>query len=118
MGRELFRVRVDLFTDVAEPNSAVGPCAERLRDVLGIPSGQRVRGEMGVDRGIGVEGDPVIGFLFWVRGDDVGEAARTALATARAAGMECGAGPRYYDISLVPADVVVMPDEPFPRMAD
>jgi hypothetical protein len=114
VGSELFSVRVDLFTDAENPNSLVSSCADGLCDLLGIPSGEWTRGEIGVDRGIGVEGDPVIGFLFWVRGGDVGEAAATALETARAAGKGFGVGPRYYDVSLVPEDAIVMPEEPFP----
>jgi hypothetical protein len=117
-GPDLYSVRVDLFTEVAEPNLVVSDCADALCDVLGIPRRKWQRGEIGVDRGIGTEGRPVIGFLFWVRGDDIGSAARTALATARAAGSGFMVGPGFFDVSLVPLDSVVLSEEPFPRIAD
>jgi hypothetical protein len=117
-GPELYSVRVDLFTDAEDPNAVVGDCADALCDVLDIPRGEWKRGEIGVDRGIGTEGRPVIGFLFWVRGHDIGDAARTALDTARAAGSRFEAGPGFFDVALVPVNAVVLSDEPFPRMTD
>jgi hypothetical protein len=53
----------------------------------------------------------VVGLTFWVRADDVGGAATTALATAREAGRMAQAGPDYYDVSLVPRSAVLMPEE-------
>jgi hypothetical protein len=117
-GGELYCARVDLFADVEEPNSVVPPCADALCDLLGIARGKWERGEIGVDRGIGVEGSPVVGFLFWVRGEDIGDAARTAVRTARAAGAPFDVGPRLYDVSLIPSAAVILPDKPFPRLPD
>jgi hypothetical protein len=65
----------------------------------------------GVDQGIGVEGQPVLGLTFWVRADDVGSAARSALGVARRAGAVGGVGPDYYDVALVPKSAVVGPRE-------
>jgi hypothetical protein len=64
-----------------------------------------------VDQGTGVEGQPVIGLVFWVRADDVGAAAVTALQTARLAGSVADVGPEYYDVSLVPRSAILVPEE-------
>ncbi|MGH9014007.1 MAG: hypothetical protein ACRDZ1_08755 [Acidimicrobiia bacterium] len=53
----------------------------------------------------------MLGLTFWVRADDVGAAARTALELARRAGAVADVGPDYYDITLVPRDAVVVPWE-------
>jgi hypothetical protein len=63
-----------------------------------------------VDQGTGVEGQAVIGLSFWVRADDLGGAALTALETARRAGAAAEVGPDYYDVSLVPRSSVVVPE--------
>ncbi|HUQ42068.1 MAG TPA: hypothetical protein VM052_06180, partial [Candidatus Limnocylindrales bacterium] len=74
---------------------------------------------IGVDEGTGAAGSPVIGFVFWVRADDVGGAAITAVDVARRAGACCGAGPDLYDVVVIPRDAVVIPGEPgSPRMPD
>jgi hypothetical protein len=64
-----------------------------------------------MDQGTGVEGQPVIGLVFWVRADDVGAAAVTALQTARLAGSVADVGPEYYDVSLVPRSAILVPEE-------
>ena len=51
----------------------------------------------------------MLGLTFWVRADDVGAAARTALDTARRAGATADVGPGYYDVALVPFEAVVAP---------
>jgi len=112
-------VRVDLFTDGQEPNPFVTPCAHALMELLDIEPADRGPGEVGVDCGIGVEGEPVIGLLFWVRADEVGEAARVAVATAWEAAATCGLGPRLYDVVVLPSDAVVLPEDPtYPSSAD
>ena len=67
-----------------------------------------------VDQGTGVEGQPVLGLSFWVRAEEVGAAATTALKTARRAGSAVDAGPDYYDITLVPRSAVLLPSEDVP----
>jgi hypothetical protein len=61
----------------------------------------------------------VVGLLFWVQADDVGEAARIAVDTARRAGAGCGVGPELYDVTIIPLNAVVLPDDPqYPSMPD
>ena len=116
-GSDLWHVRVDLIAPDHD-GSRVESLARVLRSTL--------RGEdegpghgAGVDQGIGVEGQPVVGLTFWVRADDIGVAARTALEAARRAGSAVGVGPDYYDVALVPRSSVVVPwDEHSIRMVD
>jgi hypothetical protein len=53
----------------------------------------------------------VIGLVFWVRADEVGEAARLAVETARRAGAESGVGPELYDVIVSPSTAVRHPGE-------
>ena len=48
---------------------------------------------------------------FWVKADDVGAAAMTALQTARRAGAAADVGPGYYDVCLVPRSAILMPED-------
>lgn len=86
-------------------NARVTPTADVLGGLLRGSHEGHGHG-YGVDEGIGVEGQPVVGLTFWVRAEDVGTAAMTAVDTARRAGAAAGAGPDYYDVSLVPRSVI------------
>jgi hypothetical protein len=115
-GSDLWRVRVDLFSDRDDRVSKAHQALQRL-----LTSGDEARlpGEVGADQGIGIEGRPVVGLLFWVRADDVGLAARTAVETACRAGTESGLGSDLYDVVVIPNAAVVSPDDPwYPRMPD
>jgi hypothetical protein len=117
-GSCLWRVRVDLFVD--DHGRAPGTAAHSalLRQV--VDDGEAgVAGEVGTDHGLGIEGRPVVGLLFWVRADDVGLAARTAVETARRAGTESGIGSELYDVVVIPSAAVTTRDDPaYPRMPD
>lgn len=107
-GDDLWHVRVDLIAP-DDDGSRVTPVAEELRRLLhGDDTGP---GNGGADQGIGVEGQPVVGLTFWVRADDLGAAAVTALETARRAGSAAEVGPGYYDVSLVPRSAILMPED-------
>jgi hypothetical protein len=81
--------------------------------------GGAVPGDCCVDQGLGIAASPVVGFLFWVRADDVGAAAMTAVAAARRAGADAGAGPDLYDVTVIPFVAVAQPDDPmYPPMPD
>jgi hypothetical protein len=117
-GSELWRVRVDLF-DTA--NSVPRPdVQEVLRSLLGADDGEPGRFDAGADSGRGIEGRPVLGLLFWVRADHVGDAASIAVETAlRAARDCCGENLELYDLTLIPRSAVVLPEDPhYPVMPD
>jgi hypothetical protein len=103
-GSDSWHVRVDLLAP-DDDGTRVGRVAEALRSSLYGEDGHPGHGA-GVDQGTGVEGQPVIGLTFWVRADDLGAAALTALETARRAGANADVGPAYYDVSLVPQAAV------------
>ncbi len=108
-GPDLWHVRVDLIAP-DEEGARMSLVAEALRRQLrGVHTGHG--SGAAVDQGIGVEGQPVLGLLFWVRADEVGGAAVTALETARRAGAVADVGPDYYDVSLVPRSAVVGPED-------
>jgi hypothetical protein len=108
-GTDSWHARVDLIAPDND-KARVGVAAEALRRQLhGTHAG--TGWGAGVDQGIGVEGQPVIGFVFWVRADDLGSAALTALDTARRAGAAANLGPDYYDVSLVPRSSVLVPED-------
>jgi hypothetical protein len=72
---------------------------------------------VGGDQGDGATGRPVVGLTFWVRAEDVGEAAVRALDLARRAGENHGVGPELYDVVVIPSAAVVSPDDPeYPHM--
>jgi hypothetical protein len=116
-GSELWRVRVDLFATDADAGR-VTASATALRSLLDNDE-DRDAADVGADQGLGVTGRPVVGLLFWVRADDVGEAALTAVETARRAGADHGVGPELYDVTLIPPNAVVLPgDVHYPSMPD
>jgi hypothetical protein len=97
----------------------VGAVAESLRALLESDGSDGERGEVGVDQGTGAARQPVIGMSFWVRADDVGSAASVAVETGVRAGASHGAGPALYDVTVIPRDSVVLPDDPhYPEMPD
>ena len=103
-GTDLWHARVDLLAP-DQDGARVSPAHSALLSELhgGDMDGF---GGAGVDQGTGTEGQPVLGFSFWVRANDVAGAATMALLTARRAGASSGAGPGYYDITLVPREAV------------
>jgi hypothetical protein len=79
----------------------------------------RAGGGVAADQGRGIEGRPVVGLTFWVRANDVGDAANTAVEAARRAGMESGVGSELYDVVVIPSPAVASPDDPVdPPMPD
>jgi hypothetical protein len=69
-------------------------------------------GDHGVDQGIGDARRPVVGFLFWVRADELGQAAQTAVDFARVVGRYPGVDPSLYKVAVLPADAVARPRSP------
>jgi hypothetical protein len=117
-GSELWRVRVDLFSE-DDDRRRVAWTVEELRRLLQTGDEDRSTDEVGADQGTGIAGRPVVGLLFWVRAGDVGEAARTAVETARRAGESSGVGPELYDVTVVPETAVALPgDAAYPFMPD
>jgi hypothetical protein len=110
-GEELWRVRVDLLVDEADADS-FGAMAERLGSRLTGDNEPEGPGELGIDHGLGVAARPVLGLLFWVRADEVGGAASSAVDAARSAAAECGMAFELYDITLVPEQAVVLLVDP------
>jgi hypothetical protein len=91
--------------------------SEALRRLLTSDDEEDRPGEgAGSDHGTGIAGRPVVGLLFWVRADDVGLAARTAVETARRAGTESGLGSELYDVVVIPRSAVAMADDPCIRL--
>ena len=58
----------------------------------------------------------MIGLVFWVRADEVGQAATLAIETARRAGEKCGVGPELYEVVVLPSSAVRHPGEGDPRL--
>jgi len=116
-GSGLWRVRVDLFAKDESPTRGKAAHDALLRQLI---SGDGKPGVgVGADLGSGIEGRPVVGLSFWVRADDVGQAANSAVEAARRAGIESGAGSELYDVVVVPDTAVVMPGDPsYPPMPD
>jgi hypothetical protein len=110
-GSELWRVRVDLFA--ADPDSDRVPTThEALQRELTETDGEaRPWGDSAADQGRGIEGRPVVGLVFWVRADEVGEAATLAVETARRAGAASGVGPELFDVIVSPSSAVRHPGE-------
>jgi hypothetical protein len=118
-GSELWRVRVDLFTADSDATRVVAAHEALQRQLTASDEAARQPGETGADQGTGLEGRPVAGLSFWVRADDVGQAARTAVETAQRAGTESGVGTALYDVVVIPEAAVARPDDPsYPRMPD
>ena len=90
-GSELWRVRVDLFAEDRD-GARVTAAHHALAAQLTSDGEAGIAGDVGADQGIGVEGRPVVGLCFWVRADDVGQAASTAVETASRASSDIGLG--------------------------
>ena len=113
-GAALWRVRVELFAH-DHAMHRVGASAVALDRLLPPDDGATMPGmgaDHGVDQGIGDATRPVVGFLFWVRADDLGQAAHTAVDFATVAGRAPGVGPRLYKVTVIPNDAVARPDDP------
>jgi hypothetical protein len=117
-GSDLWRVRVDLFAE-DDNGVRVTTAHHALQRQLTSDDEAGMPGEVAADQGIGIEGRPVVGLLFWVRADDVGLAARTAVETACRAGTDSGLGSELYDVVVIPSAAVANPNDPrYPRMPD
>jgi hypothetical protein len=116
-GSSLWRVRVDLFA-ADDSGERVDRCTHAMDALLvndeGVGSG------VGVDQGTGITRRPVVGLSFWVRANDVGSAATTAVDAATRAGAAAGGvGPDLYDVVVIPENAVARPDDPgYPDMPD
>jgi hypothetical protein len=118
-GSELWRVRVDLFAPDSEAARVAGAHHALQRELTGSDCTPTRPGEVAADQGTGIAGRPVVGLSFWVRADDVGQAASTAVETARRAGTDSGVGVDLYDDVVIPNAAVARPDDPaYPPMAD
>ena len=117
-GSELWRVRVDLFAG-DDDKERVSGAAEALGVLLTGGGGDAGGGDGASDQGLGVTDPPVVGLLFWVRADEVEEAATTAVATAQRAGASVAVGPELYDVTVIPRRAVVLPHDPtYPSVPD
>ena len=117
-GSDLWRVRVDLFAE-DDSGARVAAAHQALQRQLTSDDAAQAAGDVAADQGLGIEGRPVVGLLFWVRADDVGLAARTAVETARRAGAESGIGTELYDVVVIPSAAVARPTDPaYPTMPD
>jgi hypothetical protein len=117
-GSHLWRVRVDLFAEDAG-GARVAAAHQALQRQLTSADAAETPGDVAADQGLGVEGRPVVGLLFWVRTDEVGLAARTAVETARRAGTDSGVGTELYDVVVIPSAAVARPTDPkYPTMPD
>ena len=117
-GSELWRVRVDLFATDGDA-SRVAAASRALRGLLASGDDDTSTDLIGADQGCGVTDRPVVGLLFWVRADDVGRAAHTAVEVARQAGASSGVGPELYDVVVIPRGAVALPNDPsYPPMPD
>jgi hypothetical protein len=118
-GLELWRVRVDLFAP--DPSShRVRVTHQALQHELTETDGATRRpGDSAADQGLGIEGRPVVGLTFWVRANDVGQAATLAVDAARRAGAESGIGTELYDVVVIPSTSVARENDPsYPPMPD
>jgi hypothetical protein len=117
-GSDLWRVRVDLFAE-DHSGARVAAAHQALQCQLTSDDAAEAAGDVAADQGLGVEGRPVVGLLFWVRADEVGLAARTAVETARRAGTDSGIGTELYDVVVIPSAAVARPTDPeYPTMPD
>ena len=118
-GARAWRVRVELFA-LDDSASRVIASLNSLGRLLPTDDGQSLSAwhslEHGVDQGIGDAARPVVGFVFWVRANDLGVAAQTALDFARTVGDGLGVGPQLYKVSVIPAEAVPpVVHEPYPE---
>jgi hypothetical protein len=110
---------VDLFAD-DDAAYRVGACGPAMNSLLVNDEGPGPDQTCGVDQGVGIAQRPVIGLTFWVRADDVGTAAATAVSAAvRAGSLAGGVGPELYDVVVIPERAVAHPGDPlYPDMPD
>lgn len=117
-GSELWRVRVDIFV----PDNATRWSQlawEGLRNLLIDGDAAPGEGDAGSDQGTGIAGRPVVGLLFWVRADDVGQAALRAVDAAERALAGHLAKPELYDVTVIPRNAVALAgDSTYPVMPD
>jgi hypothetical protein len=105
-GSELWRVRVDLFAPDSESGRVPATHQALQRELTETDGAARPWGDSAADQGRGIEGRSAIGLVFWVRADDVGQAASLAVDTARRAGAESGVGPELYEVIVLPSTSV------------
>lgn len=111
-------MRVDLFAEPRDARRQINKAVEALKTLLPFGDDQKASG-VGADQGTGATRRNVVGLSFWVRADDVGGAATTALDVARRAGRGEGIGPELYDVVVIPRAAVVLPgDARYPQMPD
>jgi hypothetical protein len=61
----------------------------------------------------------VVGLVFWVAADEIGQAATLAAETARQAGVESGVGTELYDVVVIPHAAVAHPyGDHYPQQPD
>jgi hypothetical protein len=80
-GANLWRVRVDFALD--DDGRRVGRAVDELRGLL-QDEARVANANVGGDQGLGVKSRPVVGLLFRVDADDVGEGGRDSLASSTA----------------------------------
>jgi hypothetical protein len=118
-GSELWRVRVDLLVPDREAVRVTEAHHALQRELTASDDAATRPGEAAADQGTGIAGRPVIGLSFWVRADDVGQAASIAVETACRAGANSGVGTDLYDVVVIPNAAVARPDDPaYPPMPD
>jgi hypothetical protein len=112
-------VRVDLFAPDHEARRVVAAHEALERHLTETDGVARRPGDSAADQGVGIEGRPVVGLVFWVRADEIGQAATLAAETARRAGSESGVGTDLYDVVVIPNASVARHDDPqYPRQPD
>jgi hypothetical protein len=119
-GSELWRVRVDLIAPDHD-NGRVPATHEALkRHLIETDGVARRPGDSVADQGIGREGDhPVVGLVFWLAADEIGQAATLAAETARRAGADSGVGTELYDVVVTPhAAIADRYGDHYPRQPD
>ena len=104
-GTDLWYVRVVMKTD--EANADAG--ARLLPHLENLLTGAREDFDLCTEVGIGETGDTTIGANYWVRADDVGEAARIAVRTMELSVQAAGVASRgLYEVTVVPRHAVVV----------
>ena len=99
-------MRVDLFAAGGGSDRVPATHQALQRELTETDGAVRPWGDSAADQGRGIEGQPVIGLVFRVRADEVGQAASLAVETARRAGVETGVGPELFDESVFPSTSV------------
>ncbi len=80
-----------LTSSMDDDGRRVERAVDQLRRMLHDDGGVTTADVVG-NQGVGVTGRPVVGLLFWVDADDIGEAAATAVRAARRAGAATASG--------------------------